>query len=176
MLDWTRYKLYTGSDERRNQPVRNRTTGRHLRQGGSSWTTGPAAAVPARRTNTQPGTLQLRSPPGPTFIRSPSKSLLNSWRGATSFPATTIACRSSSDPVLLLISKQRSTKRNKILRESDRRYDETLSVGNGYQLFPMQPSHGCQRKSLYHRLQGTANGQGQPTLPIVLPGARMKPS
>ena len=62
MLDWLQYIIYTGADERENQPVQNRTTGRHLRQGGSSWTTAPAAAVPAQRTGTQPGTPQLRSP------------------------------------------------------------------------------------------------------------------
>ena len=62
MLDWTRYILYTGADERGNQPVQNRMTGRHLRQGCSSWMTAPAAAVPAQRTGTQPGTPQLRSP------------------------------------------------------------------------------------------------------------------
>ena len=62
MLDWTLYILYTGVDERGNQPVQNRMTGRQLRQGGSSWTTAPAAAVPAQKTGTKPGTPQLRSP------------------------------------------------------------------------------------------------------------------
>ena len=60
--DWLPYIIFTGADERENQPVQNRTTGRHLRQGGSSWTTAPAAAVPAQRTSTRPDTPQLRSP------------------------------------------------------------------------------------------------------------------
>ena len=62
MLDWTRYILYAGDDERGSQPVQNRMTVRHLRQGASSWTTAPAAAVPAQRTSTQPATLQIRFP------------------------------------------------------------------------------------------------------------------
>ena len=62
MLDWPQYILYTGADESGNQPVQNRMTGRHLRQGGSSWTPAPAAAVPAQRIGTQPGTPEPRSP------------------------------------------------------------------------------------------------------------------
>ena len=62
MLDWLRYILYTGANERGNQPAQNRMTGRQLRQGGSSWTTASTAAVPAQRIGTQPGTPQTRSP------------------------------------------------------------------------------------------------------------------
>ena len=62
MLDWLRYILYTGADQRGNQHVPNKMKGCHLRQGGSSWTTAPAAAVPAQTTGTQPGTPQPRSP------------------------------------------------------------------------------------------------------------------
>ena len=62
MLNWLRYIIYKGADERENQPAQNKMTGRHLRQGGSSWTTTPAAAVPAQTTGTKPGTSQLRSP------------------------------------------------------------------------------------------------------------------
>ena len=58
MLHWLRYILYTGANERENKPVHNRMTGRHLRQGGFSWTTALAAANPAQRTGTQPGTPQ----------------------------------------------------------------------------------------------------------------------
>ena len=61
MLDWLRCILYAGADERGNRPAQNENRGRHLRQCGSSWTTGPAAAVPAQRTGTQPGTPQPRS-------------------------------------------------------------------------------------------------------------------
>ena len=62
MFDWTRYILYTGADERGNQPVQNKSMGRHLRQGGCSWTTAPAGAFPAQWTGTLPCTLQLRAP------------------------------------------------------------------------------------------------------------------
>ena len=54
--------LYTSADECRSQLMQSRLTGRHLRQGGSSRTTAAAAAVPAQRTGTQPGTPQPRSP------------------------------------------------------------------------------------------------------------------
>ena len=56
---WTRYIFYTSADEHGDQLVQNRPTGRHLRQGSSSWTTTPAAAIPAQRTGTQPCTLQF---------------------------------------------------------------------------------------------------------------------
>ena len=42
-----------------------------------------------------------------------------------------------------------------------------MSVGNGYQLCPMQPSHGCPRENPSHQLQGQRN------LPIVQQGAMM---
>ena len=61
ILDWIRYILHTSADEHGNQPVQNKMTGPHLRQGGSSWTTTPAAAVPAQRTGIQPCMPQLRS-------------------------------------------------------------------------------------------------------------------
>ena len=117
MLCWTRYILYTGPDERVNQPVQNKMTGRHLRQGGSSWMTPPAAAFPAQRTSTQPGTLQLRSP---WFNFSPEAQPKDCWttgRERRHHHQPQVQGRSSSDPVLLLISKQRATKHNsQILR------------------------------------------------------------
>ena len=74
MLDWTQYILVTGA----NQPLQNRMTGRQLRQGGSSWMTGPAAAVPAQRIGTQSGTPQFRSLLVQPFSRIPYKSFLKS--------------------------------------------------------------------------------------------------
>ena len=124
MLDWTRYILFTGADQRGNQPLQNRMTGRQLRQSGSSWMNGPAAAVPAQRIGTQPGTPQPRSP-----LSNPSP---------------------ESHP-----------------RASQKVDGETLSVGNGYQLCPMQPSHVCRKESLSNRLQGIANDSGRCTFPIV---------
>ena len=75
MFDWIRYILYTAADEKRNQPLQNKTTGRHLRQGGSSWTSAPAAAVPAERTGTQPCTLQLRTS-GPLLLQNSIQELV----------------------------------------------------------------------------------------------------
>ena len=59
--DWIRYILYTGAAQHENQLLQNKTTGRPLCQGGSSWRTAPAAAVPVQRTGAQPFTLQLHS-------------------------------------------------------------------------------------------------------------------
>ena len=61
MHDWIRYILFTGADEHGHQHVQNKTTGRSQRQGGSSCTTAPAAAVPAQTTGIQPRTLQLHA-------------------------------------------------------------------------------------------------------------------
>ena len=84
---------------RENQPVQNRTTGRHLRQGGSSWTTAPAAAVLAQRTGTYSARHSSTSLPlVQPFSSNPSKSLLKSCEGATSSPPTTIAGQKQLKP------------------------------------------------------------------------------
>ena len=175
MFDWVPYIRFTGADEHGNQPVPNKTKGHHQRQAASSWTTAPAAAVPAQRTGTQPCTLQLRSL---WSNPSPEAHPTACWTVAKERRCPhqpLLQGRSSSDPVLFLISKQRSTEHNsQILRESDGHHCKTLSVCTGYQLCPIQPSHECLQESLSHRLQGTANESGQRTLPIVLQGAMKK--
>ena len=99
------------------------------------------------------------APPGPTLLQKLIQELFKKLERNDVIPINH-SCRAeaNSDPVLLLISKQRSTEHNsQILRESDGHQDETRSIDTGYQLCPMQPSLGCQRESLPHRLQGTAN-------------------
>ena len=86
MLDWLRYIFYTGADERENLPEKNRMTGSHLRQGGSSWTTPPAAAVPAQRTGTQPDPPQPRSP-GPTLLQQPIEEFVEKLERSDVIPA-----------------------------------------------------------------------------------------
>ena len=61
MHDGIRCMLYTSAHEHGNQRVQIKTTGRPLRQGGSSGTTAPAAVFPPKKTGIQPCTLQLRS-------------------------------------------------------------------------------------------------------------------
>ena len=175
MLDWTRYIYYTGADERRNQPVQNGTIGRPLRQGSPSLTTAPAAAVPAQRTGFQPCKLQLLSLWSNSSLKTQSRDCWLAEKERHHPRQPQMQGRSSSDRVLLLISKQRSTEHNsQIFRESEGHHGETLSVGTGYQLCPMQPSHKYRKENLSHRLQGTANDSGQCTLPIVVQGEMMK--
>ena len=175
MFDWIAHILFTGADEHGNQPVQNITKECHQRQGAPSWRTAPAAAVPAQRTGTQPCTLQFRSL-WSNF--SPEAHPTACWMVAKEWRRPhqpQLQGRSSSDLVLFLTSKQRSTEHNsQIPRESDGHHCKTLSVCTGYQLCPIQPSHECLRESLSHRLQGTANHSGQRTLPIVLQGAMKK--
>ena len=52
--NWSRYILETVSAEHKNQPAKRRTTGRHVRQGGSSLKIAPAVVAPKRRTGIQP--------------------------------------------------------------------------------------------------------------------------
>ena len=91
MHDWRRYIPFTGADEHGNQPVQNGTTGRPLRQGGSSRTIAPAAVVRAQRTGTQPCTIHLRSLWSNPSAKAQPRAFLNIWKGATSSPPTTIA-------------------------------------------------------------------------------------
>ena len=90
--DWKQYIRHTGVDERRNQPVRNKTIGRHLHQGGSSLRTAPLVAVIAQMTGTQPYKPPPRSRLSNLSPRaSPSNSLMESLKGATSSPPTALA-------------------------------------------------------------------------------------
>ena len=98
MLNCLQYIPYTVADERENQPVQNKTTGRHLRQDGSSWTTAPAAAVHAhKRLVLSPARLNL-APLVQPFSSSPSRTLLKSWKGATSSPPSTNAGQKQLKP------------------------------------------------------------------------------
>ena len=120
MFDWIRYILYTGADEHEDQPVQNKTTGSHLHQCSSSWTTAPAAAVPAQGTGIQPCTLQLRSlwfNPSP---KADPTACLTAAKERRHPHQPQLQRKSSSDPVQLLISKQQLTEHNsQILREGD---------------------------------------------------------
>ena len=92
------------------------------------------------------------------FSSSPSKSLLKSWKGATSSPPTTIAEQKQLNPCKWRIAKQRLTGHNsQFFQGNDGHHDKIMSVNIGYWLCPMQPSHGYQRESLYRQVQGTAN-------------------
>ena len=65
---------------------------------------------------------------------------------------------------------------SKNLREREGYHGQTLSVGTGYQLCPVQPSRECRREILFHQSQETANDSGQRIPPIVLPVELTKPS
>ena len=149
-------------------------TERHLRQGGSSWTTAPAAAVHAQRTGTQPGTPQPRSP---WSTPSPAAHPIVFWKVGKERRQPhqpQLQDKSSSSPVQWRIAKQQFTGHNwQNLLETDGYHDEILSADNGYQLCPMQPSHWYWRESPFHQLLGTANYLGQRTLPIALREAMM---
>ena len=142
MLFWTRYILYTGVDEHEDQPVQNRMTGRHLRQGGSSWTTAPAAAVPAQRTGTQPGTPQ---PSSPWSNPSPAAHLGACWKVGEEQhrPRQPILRdRSNLNLVQWRSVQQRLTGHNwQNLLETDGHHDGILSADNGYQLFAQRSDH-----------------------------------
>ena len=175
MLDWIRYILYTGADEHGNQPVLNRTSGRHLHQGGSSWTTTPAAAVPAQRTGTQPCTHHLRCLWSNLSPKAHPWACWTAGKERRHPHQPQSQDKSSAYPVLWLISKQPPTEYiSKIIQESDGHHGETLSVGTGNQLCPMQPSRDCRRESLSHQSQETAKDLGQRILPFVLQVAIMK--
>ena len=175
--DWLRYILYTGANERENQPVQNRMTGRHLRQVGSSWTTAPAATVHAQRTGTQPGTPLPRSR---LSYPSPAAHPRVCWRVVKeqrSPHQPQLQDRSNLNPVQWRSVQQRLTGHNRLnLPEIDGHHDGILSADNGYRLCPTQPSHGYQRESICHQLLGTANDLGQRILPIVPQGVMMTPS
>ena len=109
MHDWIRYILYTGADEHANQPVQNRTTRRPLLQGGSSWTTDPATAVPAQKTGIQPCTPQLRSLWFTLFPKAHPRACWIAAKARRQPHQPQLQDRSVSCPVLWLISKQRST-------------------------------------------------------------------
>ena len=131
-VDWIRYILRTGAGKHGNQPVHNRTT-----RIPTSWRLLVDDRSSCRCSCTKDlysalhasTSLPLLQP----FSKSPSNSLLNSWKGATSSPKTTIAGQKQLNLVVLLISKQLSTEHNsQILRGSDRHHGENLSVGTGY--------------------------------------------
>ena len=174
MLDWIRFILYTSADERRNQPVQSRkkrtspTSGRLLVDDRSSCCCSSTKDwYSARQTSTS---LPLFQP----FSGSPSKNLLKSWKGATSSPPITMARQKQLLPCPMT-DLEATVERTQfqILREGDWHAGETLSVGKGYQLSLMQPSHEFRRESLSHRLQGTANDSGQRTFPIDLQRVKM---
>ena len=175
MFVWIRYILSTGADEHGNQPVQNKTTGPHLRQGSSLWTAAPVATVPVQRFGAQPCTLQFRSLWSNPSPKAHPRACWTAVKEQRYPHQPQLQDRCSLYPVLWLISKQRSKECNsQNLRESDGHHGRTLYEGNGYQLCPMQPSHECRRESLFHQSHGTANDLGQDTLPIVLQVAMMK--
>ena len=108
------------------------------------------------------------APLGPTLLSSPSKSLLNSCKGATSSPPTIIAGQKQRKPCPMTeraatVERTQFTKSSRNRRASRRNF----FANNGYRLCPTQPSHGYQQESLYHRLLGIENDWEQRTLPTV---------
>ena len=94
---------------------------------------------------------------GPTVLQKPIQEICKQLERSDVNP-TNHNCRAEAAQILLLISKQRSTEHSsQILRESDGHHDQNRSLSTGYQLFPKQPLHECQRENHSHRLQGTAN-------------------
>ena len=142
--DCLRYILYTGADEHESQPVQNRTTGRHLRQGGSSWTTAPAAAVLERRTGTQPGTPQPRFP---WSSLSPAAHPQANWKALAEQRRPhqpRLQGKNSLTPVRWLSVRQRWKAHNsKSLPETVVHHDGIPFLKIGYRLCPTQPSHEC---------------------------------
>ena len=90
----------------------------------------PAAAVHAQRLVLSPARFNF-APSGPTFVQKPTQQLVKQPERSDVIPPK-LQDRSSSYPVLWLISRQRSTEnKSQFLRESDRHHGETLSIGTG---------------------------------------------
>ena len=116
------------------------------------------------------------APSGPPFSKNPSKSLLNSWKGATSSPSTAIAGHKQYPLVLWPISKQLSTANNsKSPREGHGHHGKNHSANIGSQLCPAQSSGECQKENLSHQSHEFVNNLGSRIPPIVLPVATTKP-
>ena len=172
--DWIPYKPYSGAAEQGNQLVQNRTIGHPLRQGGSSWKTAPAAAVPAQRTVTEPCTLQFR-PFWSPFSKSSSSSLLNSWKGATQSPPITIA---GQKQLIHTLSYERSWINGR--QQTDHKLlDEATRITAKLSAQILGPNFVIKRvpeKILFHQSQEIAKGLGSRIPPIVPQPAMKDPS
>ena len=83
--NYIRYILLKGAAEHGNQPVQNRTTGRPLIQGGSSWTTSPAAAVPAQKLVLNPACLNFATS-RPALLQKPIHELVEQFKRSDVIP------------------------------------------------------------------------------------------
>ena len=101
---WSWYILWTVFGEHKNQPPKTKTTGRHLRQGGSSLKTAPAVIAFAQMTGTQTDKPQSRCLWSTPFPKAhPTKDQVDGrWSGAWSFPPMIIAGKIQLNPCPIL--------------------------------------------------------------------------
>ena len=152
MLCWTRYIIYIGANERRNQPAENRITGCHLRQGGSSWT-----LFLHKKLVLSPACFNF-APPGPTLLQKPIRKLVKKLERSDVIP-TNHNCRAEAAQALSYDGSRSKSWQDTIHKLLEKATGITVKLcpNMGYQLCPMQPLHGCPRGDCSHQLQGTGN-------------------